>query len=345
MSAMPNTQTLWVIEDNIIFHSQPFNLGAGASTPWLNYYADGSTYRVQTDQVANHPWQSQVSAVVEGCLASTSPTTTTSTGFVNIFSMNDDAPWESIDCQVALNSWDPNDKTGFPLGYGAQHYIEDDTKMRYRVRFQNTGTAPALDVVILDTLSTHLDVFSIKMGAASHSYTWTVLDNNVLQFTFSNINLPDSASNEPASHGFIDYKIEQKANNPIGTVINNSAAIYFDLNPPVITNTTFHTIGDNFVQVVITSQDDILSENAAPKVRVFPNPFGEVATFEIIDPSTTYNAINLVIYDITGREIRNIQANNEQQIQLQRGNLSQGVYLFRVEADNQVLETGKLIVK
>jgi hypothetical protein len=259
--------------------------------------------------------------------------------------MNDDAPWESIDCQVALNSWDPNDKTGFPLGYGAQHYIEDDTKMRYRVRFQNTGTAPALDVVILDTLSTHLDVFSIKMGAASHSYTWTVLDNNVLQFTFSNINLPDSASNEPASHGFIDYKIEQKANNPIGTVINNSAAIYFDLNPPVITNTTFHTIGDNFVQVVITSQDDILSENSAPKVRVFPNPFGEVATFEIIDPSTTYNAINLVIYDITGREIRNIQANNEQQIQLQRGNLSQGVYLFRVEADNQVLETGKLIVK
>lgn len=344
VSAMPSAQTLWVIEDNIIFHSQPFNLGAGASTPWYSYYADGSTYRMQTEQVPNHPWQAQVSAVVEGCLASNSASTTTSTGFVNIFSMNDDAPWESIDCQVALNSWDPNDKTGFPLGYGAQHYIEDDTKMRYRVRFQNTGTAPALDVVILDTLSPHLDVFSIKMGAASHPYTWTILNDNVLKFTFSNINLPDSASNEPASHGFVDYKIEQQPNNPIGTVINNSAAIYFDLNPPVITNTTFHTIGDNFVQVVITSQDDILAENAAPKVRVFPNPFGDVATFEILDHSN-YQEVNLMIYDITGQQVRSIQANNQQQILLERGDLSQGVYLFRIEADNQLLETGKLIVK
>lgn len=344
VAPMPSTQTLWVIEDNIIFHSQPFNLGAGAATSWFSYYADGSTYRMQTEQVPNHPWQAQVSAVVEGCLASNSAGTT-STGFVNIFSMNDDAPWESIDCQVALNSWDPNDKTGFPLGYGAQHYIEDDTKLRYRVRFQNTGTAPALDVVILDTLSPHLDVFSVKMGAASHPYTWTIVGDNVLQFTFSNINLPDSASNEPASHGFVDYKIEQQANNPIGTVINNSAAIYFDLNPPVITNTTFHTIGDNFVQVVITSQDDILAENAAPKVRIFPNPFGNVATFEILDNTNNYQEINLMIYDITGQQVRSIQANNQQQILLERGKLSQGVYLFRIEGDNQLLETGKLIVK
>ena len=59
--------------------------------------------------------------------------------------------------------------------------------------------------------------------------------------------LPDSNVNEPASHGFIKFRIQQKASNPTGARIENTAAIYFDYNAPVLTNTTWHTIGNDFI--------------------------------------------------------------------------------------------------
>lgn len=344
LSAMPNTQTLWVIEDNVIFHSEPFNLNGGGNTPWYKYYANGSTYRVQADQVEHHPWQSKIAAVVEGCLASTSANATITTGLVNTLPLNDDAPWVSIDCQVALNSWDPNEKVAFPEGYGADHFIEKNTNLEYRIRFQNTGTAPALDVVILDTLSEYLDPASIQFGAYSHAYTWRVLDNAVLEFTFANINLIDSNANEPMSHGFVDYKISQQSNIPLGTVINNTAAIYFDLNPAVITNTTFHTIGENFVQIQVTTNRNEWNQNEAPRVKIYPNPFSSTATFQILGDQE-YQQIDLTVYDLTGKEVQQIRVNNQQQLQLPKGNLTQGVYFFKLQGDGAVIESGKLIVK
>jgi len=341
-AAMPQQESFSVIEDNIIFHTQPFNLNAATSTPWFKYYADGSTYRMQSPQVPNHPWQRQVSATIAGCLASGTPASALSNGFVNIFSMNDNAPYVSIDCQESRFSWDPNDKSAFPEGYDTPHYIEANTDIEYRIRFQNTGTAPAQHVVIRDTLSPHLDPTTIQFGAYSHNYTWQIRDNAVIEFYFNNINLPDSTNDEPNSHGFIDFRIDQKPNNPIGTVINNQAAIYFDLNPPVITNQTFHTIGDNFIQV-ITSTEEVETE-LYKAVKVYPNPFHSSTTIEIVD-ATDYQDIELSLFDVRGQQIRSIQANNQHKINLERGNLAQGVYLYRIIADGALINSGKVIVK
>lgn len=248
-------QTLEVIKDNYLIHTQAFNLAAGMSTPWLVYYADGATYRLQAPQAPNHPWGTEVSVSVEGCVDTA---TAVSTGFVHIFSPNDDAPFVSVDCQVALFAWDPNDKQAFPAGYGPQHAIDKNTSLKYRIRFQNTGTAPALDVQIKDVLSPHLDLFSIELLGASHPYNWNIGNNNTLVVNFPNINLPDSTSNEPASHGYVDFRIRQQPNNSVGTVINNSAEIYFDNNPAVITNTVFHTIDSGFIIPLVAYQIDTI---------------------------------------------------------------------------------------
>ena len=113
------------------------------------------------------------------------------------------------------------------------------------IRFQNTGTDTAYRVVVLDTLSTYLDIETIRLGMSSHNYRFFVDGNEdfqVLRFEFENINLPDSTTDEPASNGFIKFKINQKANNAIGTLIKNSAAIYFDFNSPIITNVIFNKV-------------------------------------------------------------------------------------------------------
>ena len=150
--------------------------------------------------------------------------------------------------------------------------------------------------------------------------------------------LPDSNANEPASHGFIRFKIGQKANNPLGTVIENSAAIYFDFNAPIITNTTFHTIGENFVQIV----SSVSFKEKLADVKVYPNPFTEQAIFEI-ETEQAFQNITLTIFDMTGRAIKSMPSNGNNQIILTKDGLIAGIYFYRLEADNQLLDTGKLI--
>jgi hypothetical protein len=114
--------------------------------------------------------------------------------------------------------------------------------MEYVIRFQNTGTDTAFTVKVLDTLDTDLDIFSVRSGVSSHNYSFRMHGPRVLEWTFYNIKLPDSTTNEPASHGFVTFTVNQVKNLPDGTEINNRVGIYFDYNDPIITNTTSHII-------------------------------------------------------------------------------------------------------
>ncbi len=140
-------------------------------------------------------------------------------------------------------AYDPNDKQATPEGYTDNHFILQDTELEFKIRFQNTGNAPAFDVRIDDQIDLNVfDLSSFEPQSASHSYSTIVQPDGMVQFVFNNIMLPDSNSNEPESHGFVIYKIRTKQVLEIGSVLNNTAAIFFDDNPPIITNTTQHTI-------------------------------------------------------------------------------------------------------
>jgi hypothetical protein len=107
-------------------------------------------------------------------------------------------------------SFDPNDKTVSPAGVGATGDIQlSETEFNYLVRFQNTGNGPAVNIVISDTISNLLDVASLEVLNASHNYMVELLPNNLVRFKFDNINLPDSTSNEPGSHGHIQFRINK----------------------------------------------------------------------------------------------------------------------------------------
>ena len=140
-------------------------------------------------------------------------------------------------------SYDPNDKQATPAGWTDQHFIEAGEDLEYRIRFQNTGNAPAFNVRIEDQLDiTRLNLNSFTPVAASHSYSTIVTPDGMVQFVFDNIMLPDSVHDEPNSHGWVVYRIRAFDSLQPLDVINNTAAIYFDDNEPVITNTYSHTI-------------------------------------------------------------------------------------------------------
>ncbi|MGV3637930.1 MAG: DUF7619 domain-containing protein [Flavobacteriales bacterium] len=142
----------------------------------------------------------------------------------------------AVSAQLVTGSYDPNDKRATTsTGHTAALIIDADEWIDYTIRFQNTGTDTAFNVVITDTLPTTLDPGSIEWGVASHPHARQLLGQGVLKFIFPNILLPDSNVNEPLSHGFVTFRVKPRLPVAPGTVIENIANIYFDFNPPVIT--------------------------------------------------------------------------------------------------------------
>jgi uncharacterized repeat protein (TIGR01451 family) len=140
-------------------------------------------------------------------------------------------------------SYDPNDKQAFPLGYTDEHWLLQETEQEFLIRFQNTGNAPAQNIRIRDTLDVNFDIESFRLISNSHSVMTSINpQTRLIDLYFENIQLPDSVNDEPNSHGLISYKITPLPNLPIGTVLENTAYIYFDNNNPIITNTTWTTI-------------------------------------------------------------------------------------------------------
>jgi len=147
----------------------------------------------------------------------------------------------ATDCaaSVIIGAYDPNDKAATPTMTPAQ--LANGKYILYTIRFQNTGNDTAFNVVLADTLSNLLDVSSFDMLASSHLCNTTVEGNNLL-FEFRNILLPDSNRNEQQSHGFVRFRMKPQSNVSVDTDIPNTAAIYFDYNQPVITNTAITRI-------------------------------------------------------------------------------------------------------
>lgn len=237
------------------------------------------------------------------------------------------------ECQENVGSYDPNDKRAWPKGVGATNDVLPNEELRYQVRFQNTGTFMAINVVVLDTLSENVDLASLRLGTSSHEYTFDILDERVLRWTYENIMLPDSNSNEPASHGFFNYTIKQQPDLLNGTTIENSAAIYFDFNEPVITNTYTHTINDMIVNVpVIPEQLDF---------KVFPNPNKRV--FNVIIDEDDFGNGYYQLTDIHGKLLRTTQIPSSQ-FQIQH-ELLPGLYILKLINDDGKVAERKIVVQ
>jgi hypothetical protein len=289
-NAMPSNKNYYVIEDDVMYKQGTFQLNPNATLPISMVAKAGKTYRVIAEQT-DLTLGTISSAAIETCVSNPNGN---STGFINQFALGDESPFEDEDCRTVVNSFDPNDKAGFPIGTKAQHFIPKNTELDYLIRFQNSGTDTAFVVVVKDTLSAFLDPATIVTGASSHPYRFTLTDKGVASFIFEKINLPHEKVNKDGSNGFVKFKIKQRANNPIGTVINNHAAIFFDFNLPIITNTTTHTIGENWIQILSTGSEDV--KNNLLTLKIYPNPFQENARIEIEDNS--YNNLIFNVLDL-----------------------------------------------
>ncbi len=232
---------------------------------------------------------------------------------------------------VVVASYDPNDKAVLPKGLNASGDIAPLTPLRYKIRFQNTGTYLATNVIIRDTLDVELDQTTLEVLGASHPFIWHN-DFGKLAFEFHNIMLPDSNSNEPGSHGFVEFRITPKANLPLGTELTNTGHIYFDFNAPIVTNTTLNTLAN------LTS---VSPSHNLIGLTVAPNPFGSYTQFEF--NNSAQESFDLVVRDLSGRTVQIERGINGNSFQLDASSLPAGMYLYTLKGAAGNVASGKLI--
>ncbi len=165
---------------------------------------------------------------------------------------------------------------------------------------------------------------------------------NLVQFLFEDIKLVDSTKNLNASNGFVQFHIQQKNNNALGTIINNNASIYFDYNPAIFTNTVFHTIGENYLRVdLISSTKKEAYKNM--NIAVFPNPFHDKTSLQI--KNVELKNPRLILLDVTGKMVDEMYSTTKNEITIYRNQLNAGIYFYQLFDDKIEVATGKIIVQ
>lgn len=185
--------------------------------------------------------------------------------------------------QIVIGSYDPNDKTVLEGDYISTDQIGN--YLNYVVRFQNTGNASAINVKIEDIIDDKLDLDTFEPLAMSHTGHIQILEDRKIEFVFDNINLPDKDTDEPGSNGYIAFRIKPNPNVNLGDIISGTASIFFDFNPPIITNTVT-------TEIVLPDMDNDGIHNSEDNCPQTPNPNQEDSDMDgvgdaceiIIDP-------------------------------------------------------------
>ena len=218
----------------------------------------------------------------------------------------------SILNQTVVNSYDPNNKICMEGINVSTSYINN--YVHYIINFENNGTANAQNIVVRDVIDiSKFDISTLVPIASSDNVKTRVINSNVVEFIFENINLPfDNANND----GYIAFKIKTKPNLVVGNTFSNSANIYFDYNFPIVTNNYTTTIQNTL---------------GIQEIDVYPNPVKDFLNFK-----TEYNIFKIEIYDIAGRKL---SSNSVHENKIDLSDLKTGNYILKLYTENGIINT------
>jgi uncharacterized repeat protein (TIGR01451 family) len=225
--------------------------------------------------------------------------------------------------QIAIGSYDPNDKTVLEGAIIEQSQANE--YLTYLTRFQNSGTANATFVIIKEILDANLDWTTFTPIAESHNANIEIRNGNELTYTFPDINLPYEEIEPELSNGWMLYKIKLKNNFAIGDIASSSSDIYFDFNPPIITN----TVTTEFAPLSVV-------ENNLNNFKIIPNPASSIVTISMENlVNSTYEIVT-----INGKKLTEGTVENFKPIDISY--LNNGFYFITITTENSK-STYKLI--
>lgn len=218
--------------------------------------------------------------------------------------------------QTVVGSYDPNDKTCLEGTIVTPSLIGE--YVHYMIRFENTGTYAAQNIVVKDMIDlSKFDISSLIPTSSSHSFATKISEGNKVEFIFENINLPfDDANND----GYVAFKIKTKPTLVVGDSFTNEANIYFDYNFPILTNKATSKF-----EVTLGTKDFEFSNY----FTLYPNPAKDVLNISI---TQSIEIQSLAVYDILGQLVIAVpNAKSVSNIDISK--LRTGNYFIKVKSD------------
>ncbi|MBC8884237.1 T9SS type A sorting domain-containing protein [Flavobacterium piscinae] len=213
--------------------------------------------------------------------------------------------------QTVVGSYDPNDITCLQGDVVSPTQIGN--YLHYVIRFENTGNAPAENVVVkVEIDPNQFDSNSLQMLATSHDANIRMTGNKI-EFIFENIQL------ESGGHGNILLKMRTNETLQVGDYVEKKANIYFDYNFPIETNeaeTLFEALS-----LVNPTLDNLIT--------IYPNPTKDVVTISIKDNSSIKT---IELYDVQGR-LPQTQLVNDFSSELNITERANGMYFIKINTD------------
>ncbi|MBX7225936.1 MAG: T9SS type A sorting domain-containing protein [Chitinophagales bacterium] len=231
----------------------------------------------------------------------------------------------SIYTDVVRGSFDPNEKL-VNRPKILKDYKRVENELIYVIHFQNVGTDTAFNVVVKDKLDKDkLELSTLEILSSSHNYKLNVQKEDMLEFVFAGINLPDSTTNDEQSKGYVAFSILPKENLTPGTEITNSADIYFDFNLPVMTN---------LAKTLILSSTSVHNVSNS-SIKIYPNPTHSKSKVVIDDAESTA----WILYDLNGKILMNGKIINQPTFEIDMSNLPTNVYFLTIISKNKKITT------
>ena len=223
-----------------------------------------------------------------------------------------------------VNSFDPNDITC--LEGKNLHKTKLGDFVHYRIRFENTGTANAVNVVVQNTIDLEkFDFESLEIIESSHPVVGRMLAGGSAEFIFADIQLPfDDANN----HGFLLYKIRTKKSLEVNEEFTNQAAIYFDFNFPIVT--------DIYATKIVEDVTSTINDKYASGLSVFPNPTNDIVNIMISGSELQ----TIEIYNLQGQLLLNFKGMNQIDVSV----LKRGTYLMKIRDYQNKIFTQRLVL-
>lgn len=213
--------------------------------------------------------------------------------------------------QTVINSFDPNDIVC--LQGSTIPAVMIGNYLHYIVNFENSGTAPATNIVVeMDINTADFDISSLQLQNSSHQ-VYTKVTGNKAEFMMKSANLGSGG------HGNILLKMKSKGTLNPGDQLMNKANIYFDYNFPIETNDAVTNIAG-----VLKVEENLNATSA----EIYPNPTkGEVN----INAESEIKAVE--VYDNAGRIIQKQIGVNARKTTLTIRSESTGVFYIKIITD------------
>jgi uncharacterized repeat protein (TIGR01451 family) len=218
--------------------------------------------------------------------------------------------------QAIVGSYDPNDKTENHGRKILHSSFTSNDYLTYKIQFENTGTAEAINIRVNDVLESKLDETSIRMVASSHPY---ILDRvgSTLNWKFDGVNLPPSTpTSTTIGHGFIVFQVKPKPGYAVGDIITNIANIYFDFNPAIVTDPCITEFVSTLANQNFTFKNFSFSPNPVTNVLKISND----SAIDAIEVSS------LLGQKVMTKSVKDLQT------EIDMSQLTNGIYFVKVSA-------------